>query len=111
MNSQKNKGDRAEREAAELLSELLPWPVRRRLGAGRNDDEGDLEGVPDCALQVADWQDKSGACLIKPREGELQRRNAKAKYAASIIRWRGGHYRAVLTLEQFAKLLTAAIDD
>ncbi len=81
MNSQKNKGDKAEREAAELLSERLPWKVRRKLGAGRMDDVGDLEinGCPECVIQVADWADKSKACLQKPREVEMQRWNAKAR--------------------------------
>ena len=113
MNSQKNKGDKAEREAAELLSEKLPWKARRKLGAGRFDDEGDieLEGCPDLVIQVADWADKSKACLQKPREIEIQRRNAKARYAASMIRWRGGHFRMVMTVDQFARLLKDAIDE
>jgi hypothetical protein len=36
----KRKGDAAEREAAALLHDLTGWPVRRKLGAGRTDDEG-----------------------------------------------------------------------
>ena len=46
MNKQKNKGDAAEREAAKLLAEATGLPVRRKLGAGRQDDVGDLDGVP-----------------------------------------------------------------
>ena len=111
MNSQKNKGDKAEREAAELLSQATGYEVRRQLGAGRLDDIGDLDGIPETIVQVADWTDKSKACLQKPREAEMQRWNAKAKYAASMIRWRGGHWRMVMTVDQFARLLTAAIDD
>ena len=111
MNSQKNKGDQAEREAAELLSKATGYNVRRQLGAGRLDDIGDLDGIPDTIVQVANWTDKSKACLQKPREAEMQRWNAKAKYAASMIRWRGGHWRLVMTIDQFARLLSAAIDD
>ena len=111
MNSQKNKGDKAEREAAELLSQATGYEVRRQLGAGRLDDIGDLDGIPETIVQVADWTDKSKACLQKPREAEMQRWNAKAKYAASMIRWRGGHWRLVMTIDQFARLLSAAIDD
>lgn len=54
-NPQKRKGDAAEREAAALVAELTGYPVRRKLGAGRSDDEGDLEGVPRTVLQVAAW--------------------------------------------------------
>ena len=111
MNSQKNKGDQAEREAAELLSKATGYNVRRQLGAGRLDDIGDLDGIPDTIVQVANWTDKSKACLQKPREAEMQRWNAKAKYAASMIRWRGGHWRLVMTIDHFARLLSAAIDD
>jgi hypothetical protein len=39
-NPAKAKGDRAELEAAEILSDLLGVPVRRRLCAGRKDDVG-----------------------------------------------------------------------
>ena len=77
------------------------------------DDVGDLEidGCPECVIQVADWADKSKACLQKPREAEMQRWNAKAKYAASMIRWRGGHWRMVMTVDQFARLLKDAVDE
>ena len=115
MNSKKNKGDRAEREAAELLSKATGYEVRRQLGAGRTNsaggDVGDLDGIPDTIVQVADWTDKSAACLEKPREAEMQRWNAKAKYAASMIRWRGGQWRMVMTVDQFARLISAAGDE
>ena len=109
MNPQKNKGDKAEREAAELLTGLSGYIIRRKLGAGRTDsaggDTGDLEGLPDWTIQVCDWKDKSSACLQKPIEAEDQRINAGTKYAATMIRWRGGQWRVVLTPEQFARLI------
>ena len=113
MNSKKDKGDRAEREAADYLSDRLPWKARRKLGAGRLDAMGDieLEGWKDGVIQVADWAAKNAACLQKPREAEMQRWNAKAKYAASMIRWRGGHWRMVMTVDQFARLLRDAVDE
>ena len=74
MNPQKNKGDKAEREVAALLSELTGKTVRRKLGAGRTNsaggDTGDIEGLPNWAIQVCDWKDKSAACLQKPTEAE-----------------------------------------
>ena len=44
-NAAKRRGDSAEREAAALLSLLLARPIRRKLGAGRQDDQGDLDGL------------------------------------------------------------------
>jgi hypothetical protein len=44
-NSSKSRGDRAERELAERLSALLGLRIRRKLGAGRADDTGDLDGL------------------------------------------------------------------
>lgn len=99
----KRKGDRAEREAADLLSELLGVPVRRKLGAGRSDDTGDLDGVPGHVIQVADWKNTIGAVINKPLDAELQRLHAGQDNAAALIRIRGGKWRVVLTLDQWAR--------
>jgi hypothetical protein len=102
----KRKGDAAERQAAELISRLLGLTVRRRLGAGRTNaaggDVGDLEGVPDHAIQVASWADVATAARIKPPEAQLQARHAGVTYAATWVRFRGGTWRVVLTPEQWA---------
>ncbi len=60
-------------------------------------------------IQVADWKDKSQACLVKPREVEVQRENAGVDFVASMVRFRGGQWRMVLTPEQFNTLLQAAL--
>ena len=102
-NPQKAKGDRAELEAAETLTNLLGVPVRRKLGAGRIDDTGDLDGVPGHVVQIANWADTAAAARVKPPEAEQQRRHAQADHAATLIRFRGGTWRVVLTLEQWAR--------
>ena len=89
-NAQKGRGDRAEREAAELLSLLLGLPIRRKLGAGRLDDQGDLDGLSGFALQVADWKDVARAALEKPAAAERQRHHAAApprRHAGALPRW------------------------
>lgn len=98
----KRKGDRAELEAAELLTELFGVPVRRRLGAGRSDDTGDLDGLDDHTIQVANWQDIASAVRIKPDAAEQQRLNAGTRHAVTLIRLRGGAWRVVQTLDQWA---------
>ena len=56
MNASKEKGDRGEREAVATLCALAPDHVlpnaRRKLGAGRKDDMGDLDVLPDVTVQV-----------------------------------------------------------
>lgn len=104
-NAQKGRGDRAEREAAELLSLLLGLPIRRKLGAGRLDDQGDLDGLNGFALQVADWKDVARAAREKPAAAERQRHHAAAPHAATLVRFRGGLWRVVLTPEQWARLV------
>jgi hypothetical protein len=78
-NPQKRKGDAAEREAAELLSDLLGLTVRRKLGAGRTTssggDTGDLDGVPGHAIQVASWANAAAAARIKPAEAVTARKD------------------------------------
>jgi hypothetical protein len=59
-NSAKSKGDRAEREAVELLKTLLPDVVnhgaKRELGAGRKEDIGDIvRVVPETVIQVKSY--------------------------------------------------------
>jgi hypothetical protein len=103
-----------------LLRELLGVPARRALGAGRKDDVGDIHGVPDTVIQVADWKDVTRAVREKPLEAERQRAHLlqewkwapghtgpvepEPTFAATFVRLRGGEYRVVLTPEQWATL-------
>jgi len=106
-NRPKRKGDRGELEAAAVLTEALGVSVRRKLGAGRADDTGDLDGVPGHVVQIANWEDTAAAARVKPPAAEQQRINASEAHAASIIRFRGGTWRVVLTLEQWSRYLQA----
>jgi hypothetical protein len=54
---------------------------------------------------VADWKDTAAAARVKPPEAEQQRSNANATHAATLVRFRGGSWRVVLTLEQWARYL------
>ena len=98
----KRKGDAAELEAAAVLADELGFAVRRKLGAGRLDDVGDLDGMPDTVVQVAAWGDVLRAVREKPIAAEIQRERAGATFAATMVRLRGGVWRVVLTPEQFA---------
>ncbi|HEY3713872.1 MAG TPA: hypothetical protein VGL39_05030 [Jatrophihabitantaceae bacterium] len=98
----KRKGDRAELEIARLISDELGIAVRRKLGAGRTDDTGDLDGIPNTTAQVANWADALRAIREKPLAAEVQRGNAGDLFAVSFIRTRGGIWRAVMTVEQWA---------
>lgn len=101
-NPNKNKGDRTEREIAELLTALTGHAVRRKLGAGRQDDTGDLDGLPDITVQVAAWKDTLAAVRQKPLEVEQQRINAGTSLAVTLVKLHRAGWRAVLTPEQLA---------
>ena len=104
-NSAKRKGDKAELEVQGLLRDLLGVPARRALGAGRKDDVGDIHGVYETVIQVANKpSDTLRAVREKPLECERQRLRAGSMFAATFIRLRGGEYRVVLTPEQWAAL-------
>ena len=107
--SAKRKGDKAEREAAAILHGELGIECRRKLGAGRLDDCGDLDlpGEP-LVVQVADWTEALRAVREKPIAAEVQRANAKADFAVSMIRLKGGVWRMVMTPQQFATLYREA---
>ena len=101
-NPQKRKGDAAELEIARLVADLTGWPVRRKLGAGRADDTGDLDGIPDTTAQVKNYADVlrgiSGALTDLPE----QQANAGTTFGVAFVRRRGGRWMAVMPLEQWA---------
>lgn len=101
-NTAKRKGDRAELEVQTLLRDLLGVPARRELGAGRQDDRGDIHGVPDTCIQVANYADVARAIREKLPDLERQQANAGATFAALFARRRGGAYVVVMTPEQYA---------
>lgn len=102
MNSSKAKGDRAELEVQQLLRDLGFPAARRKLGAGRRDDMGDIDGIPDHVIQVCDWTDVRAAIRHKPVDADEQRINAGVAHAATFVRLRGGVWRVVLTPDQWA---------
>lgn len=90
-NPQKSKGDRGEREVERLLRELIyedasDLRIRRALGAGRQDDVGDIFGVRATAIQVAWWTDVVAAIRTKLRDVEEQRRNARYPFGVAFVR-------------------------
>lgn len=104
--SSKRKGDRGELEAAALIEQLIGGHVRRKLGAGRAEDTGDIYGVPNTTIQVVSRGTDVVAIGIvrKPLEVEMQRMRAGDDFAATFLRIRGGTWRVVMTVEQWADM-------
>jgi hypothetical protein len=109
VNPAKARGDRAEREVQGILRELLGLAARRKLGAGRRDDVGDIDGLESTVIQVANWGDLSRCVREKLPETEAQRLRAGAKFAALFCRRRGGSYVVVMTPEMFTDLWREAM--
>ena len=101
-NPQKAKGDAAELEVARLIADLTGWNVKRKLGAGRADDTGDLYGVPETTVQVKNFTD----CNRAIREGlidlEIQMTNSGDTFGVLLVRRRGGRWIAVMPLAMWA---------
>ncbi len=104
MNPSKRKGDRCEREVQGILRDLLGVPARRKLGAGRQDDVGDIDNVPNTVIQCASIARLNTAIREKPLECEEQQARAGATFGATFVRLHGGSYRVVLTPEQWAAM-------
>lgn len=102
VNPQKRKGDAAERELAKQLSDLLGFRVRRKLGAGRADDTGDLDGLPDCTAQAKNYTDILRAINQGLKDLETQQSNSGDIHGVLFVRRRGGQWIAIQTLEQWA---------
>ena len=105
-NANKRKGDAFERACAAYLTENTRFTVRRRFGAGAQEDRGDLEGIPGITIQAADWKDKTAALRQKPPEADIQaERNHLDMIGVTAIKLRGGDIRFVFTKEAFCKLV------
>lgn len=98
----KRKGDRAELEAARLWCDLLGLDVRRKLGAGRADDTGDLDGIPDTVVQVRNYRDFARAVRTARDDADQQARNARAPFRFGMVRHPGGLWTCVLSPEAMA---------
>ena len=105
---QRNKGNAAEREVANLLADLTGWAVRRRLQEGRTDDTGDLEGIPDTTLQVKNYSDVLRA--IRDGLPELRKQQARAltPFGALLVKRPRSGWIAVMELDQLAALIREA---
>ena len=107
-NPSKRRGDRAELEVARLISDHLGITVKRRLGAGRKEDEGDMWGIPDCVVEVKSYSSVGDGVNAALADLERERLNAGVPFAAGFVRRRGGTYAVVMTPEHFAALYREA---
>jgi hypothetical protein len=103
-NPQKDRGDRAERELAGILADQLGIPVRRKLGAGRTDDEGDLDGLPDTCVEVKSYRDIVRGLREGLDDSVREQANAGATHGVAFIRRPGGRWFAAMTIEQWCTL-------
>ena len=56
-----------------MLRDLMDMPgIRRELGAGRQDDVGDIHGLPETVIQVARYEDVARAIRTKMPDLERQ---------------------------------------
>jgi len=106
---EQRNGEKAEREAAALIADLLGVPCRRKLGAGRQDDRGDLDGLPDTVVQVTARVDLARAVREKLPAVARQMENDHATFGAVFVRRPGGRFVVVLTPEQWATYWREAI--
>lgn len=98
------KGDSAERELAKILSDQLGVTVRRKLGAGRMDDEGDLEGLPSTTVECKSYRDVARAVRDGLDDSVREQTNAGTTHGVAFIRRPGGRWFAAMTVEQWCTL-------
>lgn len=89
MNRSKDKGDRAEREAVVVLKSSAPDlalpEARRKLGAGRRDDVGDLDVFDDVTIQVKSLQSVSDALREAVQGAEVQSARARTRLHVGVV--------------------------
>lgn len=104
------KGPVREREVSAIFIEEGFAKARRALGAGRQDDVGDIDGVPHLCLQVAGR--KTGLSTVidqKLPATEIQRNNRGVPFASLWIRMDRKPWIVVLTPRMFFTLFKYAL--
>lgn len=96
-----DKGKRAEREVCAAIFDHLGIHCRRGQ-AGHSEDIGDIFGVPNTTIQVADWADALRAVRHKPIDAQKQAFSHGDDYSCAWVRLRGGVWRVVMTPEQWS---------
>jgi len=105
-NPQKAKGSQYERDVVQYLKETGHRWVERAYGAGRQDDRGDITGLPGWVLECKNQKALDFAGWMG--EAERERANADAEYAVVVAKRRLKPTSAsyvVMTLEQFSRIL------
>ncbi len=103
------KGASAEREIAGLLADHLGIRVRRKLGAGRSDDEGDIDGLPGVTAEVKAFADVTRGIREGLADLEREQANAGTPFGVAFVRRPGGRWIAVQTLPQWVALYREAV--
>ena len=111
VNKNKAKGDRAERDIAHRLTDLLQIPLRRKLGAGRADDTGDIDGLDNWTIQVKDRKDIARTIREGMQQLADQQFNAKTDNGVLLIKQTGGAWLAIMTVEQWTAIIKGQIND
>lgn len=97
----KRKGDRAELELAALLTDQLGIPLRRKLGAGRSDDTGDIDGLPGWTIECKNYRSIVDGLNAGLNDSVREQANAGTPHGVAFIRRPGGRWFAAMTLEQW----------
>jgi hypothetical protein len=99
----RDKGARAEREAAELLFMHLGVKAYRLRTPGEDADRGDLGGVPNTTIEVKNRDSLTSSLAGLEQCERAQERNGH-DFGATLIRRPGGRWMVCLTPAQFAAL-------
>jgi Holliday junction resolvase len=102
----KRKGSTFERDLVAYLRANGFPAAERTYGAGRPDDVGDIDGVPDFTIEAKAHRAIDLAAFAD--EAETERVNAGRRFAAVIAKRRNKATSAayvIVTLEQFVRLI------
>ena len=108
---QARKGATFERDVVEFFRANGHPYVERAYGAGRPDDVGDLDGIVGWALELKNHKTLALSGWLD--EAEVERVNARARFAAVIAKRRGksvGQSYVVMTLETFCAFLDEEVE-
>jgi hypothetical protein len=100
------KGAKGELEIARILADHLGVRVRRKLGAGRADDEGDIEGLTNTTVEVKNYPKTGVATAINEGLRDLRREqaNAASTFGVCFVKRPRLGWIAVMDVDQFCAI-------
>lgn len=105
----REKGARAERELAKLITDLSGYHMSRTRTPGQAADIGDLVGLPGCVVEAKHWANHGAAVRAALPQAREAAERLGVPYPTAWIRMVGGFWFVAMEPDVFLSLHREAV--